>query len=104
MNDRVLAMIGMAARDGRTASGEFAVMSAIRSGKARLLVLACDASEASKKTYISKAAYYRVPVMEYGTKESLGRFCGKEERASVVILDQGLADAIRKRIEESGWR
>ena len=100
MNDRVLAMIGMASRAGRTVSGEAAVMSTIRSGKARLLMLATDASASSRKTYTDKASYYRVPILEYGTKESLGRFCGKEERASVVITDQGFADAIRKRIEE----
>ena len=100
MRDRVLAMIGLAMKAGKAATGEFAVIGAIRKGRARLVILAADASEASKKTYISKAVWYKVPVVEYGTKDSLGRCCGKEERASVVIMDQGLADAVRQRIEE----
>ena len=100
MKDRVLAMIGLATKAGKAASGEFAVMGAIRKGRARLVILARDASDASKKTFTSKAAFYKVPLLEYGTKESLGRCCGKEERASVMITDQGFADAIRQRIEE----
>ena len=99
MNDKVLSMIGLAAKAGRLVSGEFSAETAIRKGKAFLIIVAEDASDATKKSYRDAGAYYHVPVCEYGTKESLGLYSGKRYRAAAVLTDEGFAKTIIRLLE-----
>ena len=99
MSDKVLSMIGLAAKAGKLVSGEFSVETAIKKGKAFLVVCAADASEASKKSYRDAGAFYHVPVYVYGTKESLGKFSGKEYRSAAAVTDEGFAKAIMKLLD-----
>mgnify|MGYP000199371195 CR=1 FL=1 len=69
MTDKALSMIGLATKAGKIASGEFAVESAVRKGKACLVIIASDASDNTKKSFNDMGAYYHVPVYIYGTKE-----------------------------------
>ena len=99
MNDKMLSMIGLAAKAGKVVSGEFSVETAVKKGKAFLVICARDASDASKKSYRDACRYYDVPLCEYGTKESLGLHCGKDYRAAAAITDEGFAKAIRKLLD-----
>ncbi len=92
-------MIGLAVKAGKLCTGEFAVESAVKKGRAFLVIVAGDASQASKKSYRDMGNFYSVPVVEYGTKESLGHSCGKEYRASAAVTDAGFAAQIKKLIE-----
>ena len=47
--DKVLSMLGIAAKAGKIVSGEFATENAVKSAKAFLVVTAADASENTKK-------------------------------------------------------
>ena len=49
--DRVLSMLGIAARAGKVASGEFSTEKAVKAGKAYLVLTAEDASENTKKKF-----------------------------------------------------
>ena len=51
MTDKALSMIGLATKAGKIASGEFAVESAVRKGKACLVIIASDASDNTKKSF-----------------------------------------------------
>ena len=51
MTDKALSMIGLATKAGKIASGEFAVESAVRKGKAVLVISASDASDNTKKSF-----------------------------------------------------
>ena len=99
MNDKVLSMIGLAAKAGKLVSGEFSVETAVKKGKAFLIICASDASEATKKSYRDAGAFYHVPVYEYGTKESLGLYSGKGYRAAAALTDEGFAKAIIRLLE-----
>ena len=92
MTDKALSMIGLATKAGKIASGEFAVESAVRKGKACLVIIASDA-------FNDMGAYYHVPVYIYGTKESLGTHTGRGYRASLAVLDAGFGKSIRKLID-----
>ena len=48
----LLFSLGLAQKAGKTASGDFAVRSAIKNGKVKLLLLAADAAENSKKDLV----------------------------------------------------
>ena len=47
--DRVLSLIGLATKAGKCASGEFMTENETKSGKARLVIVAGDASDNTKK-------------------------------------------------------
>lgn len=98
--NKILSLLGLSARAGKVASGEFAAETAVKSGQAALVIVAEDASKNTKKLFHDKCSFYEVPVIDYGTKESLGHAIGKEIRASVAVLDEGLANAIISHQEE----
>ena len=100
MIDRVLSVLGMATRAGKSASGGYQTETAVKKGKAWLVIVACDASDNAKKNYKDMCAYYDVPLIVYGDKESLGKATGHEMRVSAAILDEGLAQSALKRFEE----
>lgn len=97
MNDEKLSsLLGLAQKAGKLASGELSVEKAVRSGKAKLLIVACDASDGTKKKYRDTANYYRVPLFEQLTKERLGLSIGKNERAALAVIDQNFGNALLK--------
>ena len=100
MKKRILNILGLAQKAGRLAAGERAVEDAIRSGKARLLLIAKDASANSRKHPSDMAVYRSLPYVFWGNKEELGRTIGKEERSGIVINDPGLADRIQVLLKE----
>ena len=97
--DKVLSYLGLAMRGRNLVSGEFQTEDAIKSGKAILVIVAEDASENTKKLFRDKCSYYEVPVYSYGTKQSLGRAIGKDQRSSLAVTDAGLAQAIEKAMQ-----
>ena len=94
--DRLRSMIGIAQKAGKLVSGEFAAESSVRSGDAKLVIVAGDASYNTKKLFNNKCKHYGVPLIEVLTKEELGHSIGKEYRAVAAVLDKGIADAILK--------
>ena len=100
MVDRVLSMIGIAAKAGKIASGEFSTEKAVKTGTAYLVITAEEASDNTKKKFKNMSDFYEVPYFEYQTKENLGRAIGKEFRASLAITDANLAKAIEKKLLE----
>jgi len=45
--------------------------------------------------------FYEVPVYFLADKEALGRFCGKQFRASLAVQDENFAKAMIKELERS---
>ena len=68
-----LSLLGLAAKAGRVVSGEFATEKAVKAGKARLVLVAGDASDNSKKKFSDMCAYYKVPIYSGGNKGGVGR-------------------------------
>ena len=96
---KVLNLLGLATRAGKTASGEFMTEKAIKSGKAYLVIVSEEASDNTKKMFENSCAYYKVPVYQFGMKEELGHAMGKEMRASLAVLDSGFAKALREKLD-----
>ncbi|MCD8248916.1 MAG: ribosomal L7Ae/L30e/S12e/Gadd45 family protein [Lachnospiraceae bacterium] len=92
--DKVLAYLGLSSRAGHTVSGEFSVEKSLKQRRARLVIVAGEASENTKKKFRDRCAYRKVPLYFYGTGAQLGHACGKDFRISVAIEDEGLAQAI----------
>lgn len=101
MNDRILSLLGLAAKGKNLVSGEFSTEKAVKERKAALVIISSEASDNTRKLFTDKCMFYNTPIYFYGTKEALGRAVGKEMRASVAVTDKGLAESIIKRLEES---
>ena len=100
--DRILSIISLATKAGKTVSGEFSVEKAVKEGKAKLVVVSAEASDNTKKMFKNMCEFYKVPAYFYGTKEDLGHFMGKEFRASMAVTDEGLAKAVEKQLVLAG--
>lgn len=99
IQNKVLSYIGLATKSGNIASGEFLTEKAVKEGKARLVLVADDSSDNTKKKFTNMCEFYKVPIYFFGDKSSLGHGMGKEMRASLAILDQGFADAVEKQLK-----
>ncbi|HJA05790.1 MAG TPA: ribosomal L7Ae/L30e/S12e/Gadd45 family protein [Candidatus Mediterraneibacter pullicola] len=97
--DKVLSLIGLAMKAGRCTSGETMTENETKLGRARLVIVASDASDNTKKKFRDMCEFYKVPICFYGDKDTLGHAMGKEFRASLAILDKGFADGIRKELK-----
>lgn len=98
MTDAVLSLVGISAKGGKAKSGEFAVEEAIKSFKAYLVIIAADASENTTKKFSDMCTYREIPFYKYATKETLGRALGKDVRSACAITDEGLANALIKKL------
>ncbi|MCR5375031.1 MAG: ribosomal L7Ae/L30e/S12e/Gadd45 family protein [Lachnospiraceae bacterium] len=99
MQDKVLSLLSLATKAGKTASGEFMVENEVKSGKASLVILATDCSDNTKKKFRDMCAYRDTNIVEYSEKEELGRCIGKEFRACVAVSDEGFAAGILKQLD-----
>lgn len=100
--NKILSLLGLAAKGRNVVSGEFQTENAVKDGSAMLVLVAMDASANTKKLFTNKCSNYKIPVFEYGTKESLGRAIGRDMRSSLAIRNAGLAKAIIKHLEAAG--
>lgn len=98
--NKIYALLGLAARGRNLVSGEFATENAVKDGSAMLVIVAEDASDNTKKLFRDKCSFYEVPIYTYGTKEELGHSIGKSERSSVAFINEGLARTVTKHLEE----
>lgn len=96
---KVYNLLGIATKSRNVASGEFASEKAVKEHKAALVIVAEDSSDNTKKMFTNMCTYYNVPIYLFGKKDDLGHAIGKEFRASLAVLDKGLADAIKKLLE-----
>ena len=97
----MLSLISLAKKAGKIASGGFQTEEAVKKGKACAVIISVEASENTKKKFRNMCTFYKVPFHVYGRKEELGAAIGCEFRASLAILDRGLAASVEKRLESA---
>lgn len=93
---KVLSYLGLSKRAGKLASGEFQTEEAIKKGKARLVIIASDASDNTKKRFENMCSYRHVRMVCLSDRSTLGSCIGCGERSSMALLDPGLSDAVIK--------
>lgn len=99
--DKVLAMLSIAAKSGSVLSGEFSTEKAVKEGKAYLVIVAGDASDNTKKMFENMTEFYEIPMYVYSDKVTLGHYIGKEFRASLAIVNEGLARSIEDKLKQA---
>ena len=98
-NNKVLSLIGLATKAGKTVSGEFSTEKSVKTGKGFLALVADDASENTKKKFRNMCTYYVIfPFRQREPGQSNGqgipcqprragrKFCkGNDQRAGKII-------------------
>ncbi len=97
MDSKVLRMIGLAQRAGKVITGTELCEKAVKSSKAKLVILAKEAGASTVKIFEK----YPIDIIFVESRELLGKYTGKEIRTAAVITDEGFARAIKKESEES---
>lgn len=92
---RALNLIGLSQRANQLISGESLVLQAIRSNKAKLVIVASNASENTRKQFLNKCEYYNVPVVTSFSREEVSHALGKE-RTVCALLDKGFVHSLQK--------
>lgn len=98
---RILSLLGLALRGGNLAVGEEPVETAARAKDARVLLLAADAADNTRRraehfAEAGQCLWLRAPF----TKEELGRALGRTSVAIAAVTDIGLANAVVRRLAE----
>ncbi|MEH7301868.1 YlxQ family RNA-binding protein [Neobacillus drentensis] len=86
-----MSLLGLANRARKIISGEELALKEIRNGKAKLVLLAADASANTTKKITDKCNSYNVPLKMVEDRDLLGQAIGKEARVVVAVLDVGFA-------------
>lgn len=94
VEQRFFQLLGLAQRAGKVVSGHDVVMSEIRRGRARLVLISKDAASATKQKFMDKGKHYNIKVVEFGNRESLGHAIGKEQRVVLAVIDEGFASKL----------
>lgn len=94
MNDKFLGMVGMARRAGKASLGSDKCVGAVKKGMAKLVIIAADASEGTKKSVTDSCRYYNVKYIAAASRAELGKYTGAASCAAVSINDLNFAKAI----------
>lgn len=93
---RVLGLIGITKKAGKIACGIEAVEETIKMKKARLVLIATDASEKTKQNVTYCCVKYHIPIAIFSTIESISNAIGKSNKAVISIKDKNLGEEIYK--------
>lgn len=94
-------MLSIAEKAGKVSSGGFMVEKSIQEGKAQLVLISNDASDNTKKKFMQKCEFYKIPCYISVDSALLGKTIGKESRVTVAVTDIGLAKQIINGINSS---
>ncbi len=100
MSDRakLISMLGMAYKARKTISGDESLRKSIRDQKVKLVIIAEDASDNTKKRFINSAKYYKINYYIVLTKAELSKSSGTNNRAVIGIIDLNFSTTIEKLI------
>lgn len=98
MTDRLLSFLGICRRAGSVAIGHDAVKDAIRSSKAKLVLMASDASPRLEKEFSNLGSSVEIIRLDR-SMDDICKYIGK--RAGVLaVTDGNMASAVIKKYEE----
>ena len=74
----------------------------MKKGKVRLVIVAEDASDNTRKKFEDICGYRGYCHEIFGKKEKLGRYIGKSMRSVVAVIDGNFAKRLQEMIDEHG--
>lgn len=97
MENKIYGLLGLCTRAGKISFGTEAVLDKIAKQKVKLIIIAEDTSEKSKKKIIDIANKKNIPYMIFGTIFDNSKAIGKVNKAIIAIEDKNFAEAIKNK-------
>lgn len=85
-------IIGLATRAGKVITGLELCEKAVKTGKAKIIILTKETSDNTKKSFMNS----HIDIVYVDSKETLGKCTGKETRSVAVITDENFSTAVLK--------
>ncbi len=96
INNKILGLIGLAARARKVSYGADSVEMQIKKRKVNLIIVADDASKRTKDKFNKIALQYDIPIIVAENIEALSKAIGKSNKAVLGIEDINLSKEIQK--------
>ena len=96
INNKILGLIGLAARARKVCFGADSVEERINKNKVKMLIVAEDASQRTKDKFNKIAKEKNVPIIIKGDIELLSKTIGKSNKAIIGIEDINLSNEIQR--------
>ncbi len=96
INNKILGLIGLAARARKVSYGADSVEMQIKNRKVNLIIVADDASKRTKDKFNKIALQYDIPIIVAENIEALSKAIGKSNKAVLGIEDINLSKEIQK--------
>ena len=94
--DKILSKLGLCSRARGLVDGTDIVCDGMANGTVKLIFLANNASENTKKKICNKANYYNVEVCEGYSSEELSHAIGKVNRMVIGITNKSFLKILKK--------
>lgn len=95
-NHKIEGLLGLCMRAGGLSFGNDACMDLIQRKKVKLILVAQDAAERTKRNFERSCKENNIPIYFYGKMESLSRAIGKPNKAIFGIKNQSFAHEIER--------
>ncbi|HSH44382.1 MAG TPA: ribosomal L7Ae/L30e/S12e/Gadd45 family protein [Longimicrobiales bacterium] len=100
--DPALQLLGLATRAGATVPGTERVKDVVRSGGARLVLVASDLTATGLDKLVPLLEGRDVPYVVGYTRDELGTAVGRGPLAAVAVTQEGFADRLKALLDPSG--
>ncbi|NLB23665.1 MAG: 50S ribosomal protein L7ae [Clostridium sp.] len=100
INDKFLSLLGLCQKARKMVSGSMQCESTIRSGKAYLVIISEEASEATKDEFTHLCTSRDVPFIIFGGKDQLGGAIGKYSRTLLAVTDSAFKEMLLNEYRE----
>lgn len=96
MTNKVYGLLGICAKAGELVSGTDVTTESVEKKKTKLVIVAEDCSEKTKKNIKFVCDKFNVPIQIYGSIEDISKSIGKKNRGIIGINNENLAREITK--------
>lgn len=95
-NKKILGMLGLASRARKITFGTDSTLAEMQKNKIKLVIVAEDASDRTKKKFNESAKSFNVPIIICGNIEELSKAIGKQNKAIIGIKESNIATEIER--------
>lgn len=95
-NNKILGLLGLAARARNICFGADSVEEELKNKKVKLVIIAEDSSDRTKKKFVSICEKEQIPICIYENIENISKAIGKSNKAIIGIKDLNIAKEISK--------
>lgn len=93
---RVFGLLGICTKAGKIVFGSEATLEAIQKRKVKLVIVAEDAAERTKRNFESICTQKEITCINFGKIDEISKAIGKENKALLGIKDKNLSNEIMK--------